>query len=85
MPQLKPKIKNMEQLINMVKEKAGISEAQAKQAVETVVNFVKDKLPAGMQGQVDSFLAGKAGSGSSSMGDMAGGLKDKMGGMFGNK
>ncbi len=68
----------MEQLIKLVTEKTGISQEQAKTAVDTVIGFIKDKLPAGMQGQVDSLL-----SGNSSLGDMAGGMKDKLGGMFG--
>ncbi len=66
----------MEQLINMVKEKAGISTEQAQKAVQTVTGFIKDKLPANMQGQLDSIINGKGS-------DMTGGLKDKMGGFFG--
>jgi hypothetical protein len=68
----------MEQIINLVKEKTGISEEQAKTAVDTVVNFLKEKMPAGIGNQVESFVKG----GGSSMGDMAGGMKDKLGGMF---
>lgn len=63
----------------MVSEKTGISDAQAKLAVDTVVSFLKDKMPAGVGGQVESFIKG----GSGSMVDMAGGLKDKVGGLFG--
>lgn len=69
----------MENIIKMVSEKSGISEAQAKSAIETVVSFLKDKMPAGIGGQVESFLKG----GSDSAGDIAGGLKDKIGGMLG--
>ena len=70
----------MENIIKMVTEKAGISEEQAKKAVETVVSFIKDKMPAGLGGQVESFLKGGEGA----MGDLASGLKDKIGGIFGN-
>ena len=70
----------MEALIKMVSEKTGISEAQATTAVNTVIGFLKDKMPAGMGSQVESFVKG----GGSSMGDIAGGLKDKIGGMFGS-
>ncbi|MEP6513450.1 MAG: hypothetical protein ABJA79_06255 [Parafilimonas sp.] len=68
----------MENLIKLVTEKTGISEAQAQTAVHTVLTFLKDKMPGGIGDQVESFLKGGAGS----MDDMAGGLKDKIGGMF---
>jgi hypothetical protein len=70
----------MENVIKMVSEKAGISETQATTAVQTVLSFLKDKMPGGIGAQVESFING----GSGSMGDMAGGLKDKIGGMFGS-
>ncbi|TAH39918.1 MAG: hypothetical protein EYC69_12490 [Bacteroidetes bacterium] len=69
----------MDNIVKMVTEKAGISESQAKLAVDTVVSFLKDKMPAGVGSQVESFMKG----GSGSFGDLAGGLKDKVGGMFG--
>lgn len=69
----------MDNIVKMVTEKAGISESQAKLAVDTVVSFLKDKMPAGVGSQVESFMKG----GSGSLGDLAGGLKDKVGGMFG--
>ena len=69
----------MEQLIKMVTEKAGISNTQATQAVETVLHFLKDKMPAGIGSQVESFIKGGG-----SISDMAGGLKDKIGGAFGS-
>lgn len=65
----------MDQLIKMVSSKAGITEAQAKQAVETVLGFLKERLPAPIAGQVDSVLKG------GDLGDVAGSL----GGMFGGK
>lgn len=73
----------MEQLIKMVADKTGISEAQATTAVNTVVGFLKDKMPAGLGSQLDSLMKGGTGS----MTDMADSLKDKIGdkigGMFG--
>lgn len=45
----------MEPLIKLVTEKTGISETQAKQAIETVLSFVKDKLPAGLGNPLDSI------------------------------
>lgn len=65
----------MEQLISLVAQKAGISNAQAQLAVKAVTDFMKDKLPAGMN--MDSLLSGKGGG----MGNIAEGL----GNMFGKK
>ena len=69
----------MEELIKMVTQKVGISEAQAKSAVETVVSFLKDKMPAGIGSQVESFIGGNAGS----AGSMVDSIKDKIGGLLG--
>jgi ribosomal protein L31E len=46
----------MDEIINLVVQKTGISRDQAKTAVETVVNFLKQKLPAPLAGQIDSLL-----------------------------
>jgi uncharacterized protein (DUF2267 family) len=67
----------MDELIQLVAKKTGISEAQAKQAVETVLGFLKDKLPAPVAGQIEAALKGDM----SGLGDLAGSL----GGMFGKK
>jgi ribosomal protein L7/L12 len=67
----------MEELIKKVSEKTGLSPDQAKSAVETVVNYLKTKLPAPLAGELDSLLAGGGGQ----LGDLAKGL----GGMFGQK
>jgi len=69
----------MEQLIKLVTEKTGISETQAKQSVETVMGFLKDKLPAGLGTQVESLVKG----GSPDLGKIGDGLKDKISGFFG--
>jgi hypothetical protein len=69
----------MEELIKMVTQKVGISEAQAKSAVETVVSFLKDKMPAGIGSQVESFIGGNAGS----AGGVIDSIKDKIGGLLG--
>lgn len=61
----------MEQLIKMVTDKTGISPDQAKGAVDTVLGFLKDKIP-GMSGQLDGLMSGNLGG----LADMA---KDKLG------
>jgi hypothetical protein len=70
----------MDQLIKQVVERTGISEDQARTAVQTVLGFVKDRLPAPIASQVDSVVGGGAGGGlAEKAGDALGGL----GGMFG--
>lgn len=70
----------MEKIVNLVAQKAGISEDQARTAVDTVASFLKDKMPAGMASQVDTYLKGGGESGSD-----LGGMAGKVGGMFGKK
>ncbi len=67
----------MEKIINLVTEKAGISKDQAEKAVETVVTYLKDKMPGGLGSQVEGFLKGR-----SSVEGATAGLGDKVGGMF---
>ncbi len=63
----------MDQLIKMVSEKAGITPEQAHTAVHHVMEFVKDKVPGGLEG----LLSG----GSGGLGDIAA----KLGGLLGGK
>lgn len=49
----------MDELVKLVVEKTGIPEAQAKIAVQTVIGFLKEKLPAPLAGQLDALLSGK--------------------------
>jgi uncharacterized protein (DUF2267 family) len=46
----------MDELVKLVQEKTGLKEAQAKQAVDTVLKFLKDKLPAPIASQLDNVL-----------------------------
>ena len=71
----------MEELVKQVAERTGISEAQARTAVETVVGFLKERLPAPIAGQVDGAL-GAAGGAVGTIADRAG---DMLGGLFGKK
>lgn len=66
----------MDELIKNITEKAGINLEQAKQAVSSVVEFVKGKLP--MLGeQLQAMLAG--GEGGSPLANAADALKKKLG------
>jgi nucleoid DNA-binding protein len=64
----------MEELIQTVADKTGISPDQARSAIETIVDHLKDKLPLGLGDKIESFL--QNGSESASFGDeLLGGLK----------
>jgi hypothetical protein len=68
----------MEELIKQVSEKAGITEEQARTAVQTVADYLKERVPAPYSSYIDSFMSG--GSGGS-----GGGLSGIVGGLFGGK
>ena len=67
----------MDELIKLVSKNAGINQDQAKKAVETVLGYLKEKLPAPIAAQVDAVLKGDV----SGLGDVAG----QLGGLFGGK
>lgn len=71
----------MEELIRKVSDKVGITAEQAKEAVETVMDFVKEKFP-DVGEKVKGFVSGldKDGDGLD-MGDM----KNAVSGLFGKK
>jgi hypothetical protein len=52
----------MNELVQIVQQKSGLSEAQAVEIVKAVVEFVKTKLPAGLASHVDG-LVGDLGGG----------------------
>ena len=67
----------MDELIQQITTRTGISDDQARQATEMVMSFVKTKLPEPIASQVDGLMSG---------GDMMGQVQQQMGnlgGMFG--
>ena len=48
----------MDELVKLVSKKTGLPEAQARQAVEVVIGFLKRKLPAPVASQIDGILGG---------------------------
>lgn len=64
----------MDELVELVVKKTGIPEATARQVVETVLDYLKDKLPQPVAGMIDNFLEGDA------TGDLLEGLGDLFGG-----
>ncbi len=65
----------MDELIKQVSEKLHVPADQAKTAVDTVLSYLKTKLPPPIAGQIDAALAG------GSVADLAKGI----GGLFGHK
>jgi uncharacterized protein (DUF2267 family) len=62
----------MDELVKLVAQKVGISEAQAKQAVTVVLGFLKERLPAPIASQVDNAINNP-------------GVAGALGGLFGKK
>lgn len=63
----------MDELVKLVSQKTGIPEGTARQAVDVVLNFLKDKLPAPIAAQVENVVKGGG----------AAGLAKGLGGMLG--
>ena len=53
----------MDELIKLVASKTGLSDGHARLAVDTVLSYLKTRLPAPLAGQLDSLLATGAGNG----------------------
>jgi hypothetical protein len=64
-----------QELIRMVTEKTGLSEDKARMAAETVIGYLKGKLPAAVASQLDSVASGGAGN----LGEVAGSVRSKFG------
>jgi len=65
----------MDELVKMISKKTGLTEEMSKTVVTMVLDFVKQKLPAPLAGQIDTVLGGSA----------TGGVADAIGGLFGKK
>ncbi len=74
----------MDELIKQVVERTGISEQQARGAVETVLGFLKTRLPGPIAGQLDGVVGG-GGAAAGGIADKAGDVLGGLGGMFGGK
>ena len=66
----------MDELVKLISQKAGISEDQARSAAQTVLDFLKQKLPAPVSSQIEGLL-----NSSGKVDDLAKGI----GGLFGKK
>jgi len=72
----------MKELINQIAQSTGIGEDKARQAAETVISFLKTKMP-GVGSQLDSLMHG--GGIAEKSGGMAEKVKDGIEGVFGKK
>lgn len=70
----------MEEIVKLVAEKTGLSDANARLAVETVLGFLKTRLPAPLAAQLDSLI-GAPGAAANPLGQ-AGDLVKGLGGFF---
>lgn len=61
----------MDELIKLAAKKTGVSEDIAKQIIDVVVDFLKDKLPGPLGSQIDGALEGGG------LSNVLGGLLDK--------
>ena len=73
----------MDKLLELVQEKAGISAEQAQKAIDAVMGFMQDKLPAPIASQIEKFMGGDDEGGDDEGGGMLGGITDKLGGLMG--
>jgi hypothetical protein len=74
----------MDELINQVTQRAGISSDQAQKAVQTVVGFLKDRLPGPVAAQLDGVIGGQSAGGLGGQAQQAmGNIGGSLGGMLG--
>ncbi|CAN5647385.1 hypothetical protein BH23CHL6_BH23CHL6_00910 [soil metagenome] len=71
----------MDELIQQIQQRTGIDEAQARGAADTVLGFLKERLPAPIAGQIDGIVGGGGAAGAAGNNPL-GGLGDlgKVGG-----
>jgi hypothetical protein len=69
----------MEQLINQVAQRTGISPDKARTAIDTVVGYLKERLPEPIASKLDGAVSGEKSGGG--LGDAA----SELGNVFGKK
>ncbi|HET9180858.1 MAG TPA: hypothetical protein VFP59_01890 [Candidatus Angelobacter sp.] len=65
----------MNEIIEQLKTRVGLDDDKARSAAQTVIDFLKQRLPSSLSGQLDSVVSGGA----------AEGLKEKAGNILGRK
>ncbi|HEX6292604.1 MAG TPA: hypothetical protein VFZ66_25690 [Herpetosiphonaceae bacterium] len=72
----------MDLLVQQITERTGISESQAREAVQMVAGFIKTQLPAPIAAQVDAILSGQGGE---NLAGQAQQMLGNLGDMFGKQ
>ena len=63
----------MDELVNMIMQRVGISKDQAQGAASTTINYLKDRLPSSVSSQIDALMGAKAAAGvGEKVGEVAG-------------
>jgi hypothetical protein len=70
----------MDELVNQVSAKTGVSADTVRKVLTSAAEFVKGKLPPQYAGMVDNLVSGQGGGGDNPLG----GIGDKLGGLFGS-
>jgi hypothetical protein len=74
----------MDELVNLVMQRSGLSQENAQKAVEAVIDILKEKLPAPLASHLDAFISDGMQGGLGVLEGEAGELlKGKLGGMLG--
>ncbi|MCX6623697.1 MAG: hypothetical protein NTY38_22035 [Acidobacteria bacterium] len=73
----------MDELVGKVSETTGLNPMMAKIAVETVLGFLKDRLPSPLASGLESFLGKQETAGEVNAEGFAGKATDLLGGLFG--
>jgi hypothetical protein len=72
----------MNELIAQLTQRVGLSPEQARLAADTVLGFVKSRLPAPLASQLDQII-GSGATGATGSAEGLGGIAKEIGGMFG--
>ena len=76
----------MDELLNRVTERTGLSPEQARAAVEAALGFLKERLPAPLASHLDSLIGGGESSGEAAGGEgLASAASAMLGNLFGKK
>ena len=70
----------MNEIVNLLQQKTGMSQEMAQQAVQIVVSHLKSRLPAPLAGGLDHRMGGAAGAEGEAGGGMMSSLENLMGG-----
>jgi hypothetical protein len=74
----------MDELINLVVQRTGISQDDAQKAVQVIIDALKSRLPAPIAAELDTFLSGGISGGVNALEGEAGNLlKSEIGGFLG--